>query len=102
MRRWEREKRLFPTSRTLGGHRRYRLDGDEDRLSVDYARLSGSDQRADLARQKDFLSPHCNDVIGDVGSGLNCNKPGLKKQLNLILKRYTLLTRTGYYVLISR
>ncbi len=27
MRRWEREKRLFPTSRTLGGHRRYRLDG---------------------------------------------------------------------------
>ena len=26
MRRWEREKRLFPTYRTLGGHRRYRLD----------------------------------------------------------------------------
>jgi len=37
MRRWERENRLFPDSRTLGGHRRYRLDGDEDRLSVGYA-----------------------------------------------------------------
>ena len=30
MRRWEREKRLTPTSRTLGGHRRYRLDGDDE------------------------------------------------------------------------
>ena len=87
MRRWEREKRLFPTYRTLGGHRRYRLDGENDRLSVGYARVSGSDQKADLARQKDFLSPHCDDVIGDVGSGLNCNKPGLKKLLNLILNR---------------
>ena len=37
MRRWEREKRLLPTSRTLGGHRRYRLDGDDDRFSVGYA-----------------------------------------------------------------
>ena len=87
MRRWEREKRLPPTSRTLGGHRRYRLDGEEDRFSVGYARVSGSDQKADLAQQKAFLSPHCDDVIGDVGSGLNCNKPGLKKLLNLILNR---------------
>ena len=30
MRRWEREKRLLPTSRTLGGHRRYRLDVDDE------------------------------------------------------------------------
>ena len=57
MRRWEREKRLFPDSRTLGGHRRYRLDGDDDRLSVGYARVSGSDQKADLTRQKTFLFP---------------------------------------------
>lgn len=56
MRRWEREKRLFPTYRTLGGHRRYRLDGENDRLSVGYARVSGSDQKADLARQK--ISSH--------------------------------------------
>ena len=70
MRRWEREKRLSPTSRTLGGHRRYRLDGDEDRFSVGYARVSGSDQKADLIRQKDFLSPHCDDVIGDVGDAV--------------------------------
>jgi len=40
-----------------------------------------------LARQKDFLSPHCDEVIGDVSSGLNCNKPGLKKLQNLILNR---------------
>ena len=71
MRRWEREKRLAPDSRTLGGHRRYCLDGDDDRLSVGYARVSGSDQKADLARQKAFLSTHCDEVIGDVGSGLN-------------------------------
>ena len=86
MRRWEREKRLLPTSRTLGGHRRYRLDGDDERFSVGYTRVSGSDQKADLARQEDFLSPHCDEVIGDVGSGLNCNKPGLKKLLHLAYK----------------
>jgi len=28
MRRWEREERLPPTSRTIGGHRRYRLDDE--------------------------------------------------------------------------
>ena len=71
MRRWEREKRLSPTSRTIGGHRRYRLDGEDDRFSVGYARVSGSDQKSDLARQKAFLSTHCDEVIGDVGSGLN-------------------------------
>lgn len=55
MRRWEREKRLLPTSRTLGGHRRYRLDGGDDRFSVGYARVSGSDQKADLADKKIFF-----------------------------------------------
>ena len=34
MRRWEREKRLLPTSRALGGHRRYRLDGYDERFPL--------------------------------------------------------------------
>jgi len=96
MLRWEREKRLLPTSRTLGGHRRYRLDGYDERFSVGYARVSGSDQKADLSRQKDFLSPHCDNVIGDVGSGLNCNKPGLKKLLHLILNRKIKVLHLAY------
>ena len=50
MRRWEREKRLYPASRTLGGNRRYRLDGEDCRFVVGYARGSGCDQKADLVR----------------------------------------------------
>ena len=44
LRRWEREGRLIPHSRTLGNHRRYRLRCNE-KLKIGYARVSSHDQK---------------------------------------------------------
>ena len=62
---------------------------------VGYARVSSYDQRSDLAAQAERLSHYgCQLVIKDLGSGLNCKKPGLKRLLRLLL-----LHRIGTLVL---
>ncbi len=66
----------------------------------DHGRVSKSlklwpDQRSDLAAQAERLSHYgCQLVIKDLGSGLNCKKPGLKRLLRLLL-----LNRIGTMVL---
>ena len=90
LRRWEREKRpgLAVPVRTLGNHRRYPVPV-QGNITVGYARVSCHDQKEDLPRQADRLTRHAADrpvvIIKDIGSGLNCNKPGLKKLLALLL-----------------
>ena len=90
LRRWEREKRpgLVAPVRTLGNHRRYPVQSI-GKITVGYARVSCHDQKEDLPRQADRLTRHAADrpvvIIKDIGSGLNCNKPGLKKLLALLL-----------------
>ena len=90
MRRWEKEERpgLVAPVRTLGNHRRY-LVQPKGEITVGYARVSCHDQKDDLPRQADRLTRHAADrpvlIIKDIGSGLNCNKPGLKKLLALLL-----------------
>ena len=99
LRRWEEEKRLIP-EKTAGGHRRYdrdkliRFKNKEtgNRITIAYARVSSSDQKEDLERQKDSLSNYCAArgyqfrVISDLGSGLNYTKKGLSEWNELILK----------------
>ena len=60
LRRWERSGKLKPTLRTAGGHRRYgELAGTAAAgKTVLYARVSCSDQKADLERQKARLLAH--------------------------------------------
>ena len=53
LRRWDREGKLKPLFRTIGGHRRYgdaakKPDAD---LTVLYSRVSCHDQKPDLERQ---------------------------------------------------
>ena len=90
LRRWEREERpgLVAPVRTLGNHRRY-LVQPKGEITVGYARVSCHDQKDDLPRQADRLTRHAADrpvlIIKDIGSGLNCNKPGLKKLLALLI-----------------
>lgn len=102
LRRWEREGVIAAAYRTAGGHRRYSLhtlkeqlglmvDGTS-RITVAYARVSSSDQREDLARQRRRLDDYCAtarhgdyEVIDDLGSGLNYKKRGLKKLIHMIL-----------------
>ena len=86
MKRWDKGGKLKPTTRTFGNHRRYQLT-NENKLKVGYARVSSYDQRNDLITQAKFLAPYCDMVLKDLGSGLNCKKPQLKKLISMLLNK---------------
>ena len=86
MRRWDREGKLKSHSRTLGNHRRYKFHLTEKR-KVGYARVSSHDQKKDLATQAKFLSQFSDVVLEDLGSGLNCKKPRLRKLMLMLLNK---------------
>ena len=89
IRRWEASGKIPPSIRTSGGHRRFEQVEDkqsEERKHVGYARVSSHDQRADLERQIERLEAHgCEEICSDIGSGLNCAKPGLRRLLRDLL-----------------
>ena len=86
LRRWDKRGLLKPDIITAGGHRRYKNRTDVKRWVIAYARVSSYDQKADLEKQKDVLSAHHPDMLlSDIGSGINFNKPGFKKLINLLL-----------------
>lgn len=100
LRKWERSGELPPDRKTAGGTRFYDVAkllnlGDSDYPTVCYARVSSHDQKADLDRQREMLETYCaakgwrTEVIADLGSGMNFNKKGLAKLLDLILRRKT-------------
>ena len=92
IRRWVKKGHLAVACRTFGGHRRFDLQLNPvasavERKHLGYARVSFHDQKEDLLRQAERLKQAgCSEVITDIGSGLNCNKPGLKSLVNRILK----------------
>lgn len=98
LRRWE-AKGLIEAERTPAGHRRYDLamlrgirpvTAQETRLTVGYARVSSHDQQDDLETQIALLEAFCAahgwlyEIIGDLGSGLNYNKRGLRQLIKRI------------------
>jgi excisionase family DNA binding protein len=99
LRRWERDGKIT-SHRTEGKHRLYRLSQfkilkqshTRDRKTIAYARVSSTDQKADLDRQKKVLEMYCAshgwkfELVTDLGSGMNYYKKGLKKLLNAILE----------------
>lgn len=93
IRRWVDKGILKVAMRTFGGHRRFNLEEQptaesrNERRHIGYARVSSHDQKADLQRQVERLRlAGCEEVITDIGSGLNCRKPGLRALLNQILR----------------
>lgn len=83
MRRWEKEGKLSSDKRTFGLHRRYekeKLEKNEERFSVGYARVSSHNQKKDLIRQENVLESYIKNktnnykIITDLGSGLNFKK----------------------------
>lgn len=93
IRRWEKEGKIS-SIRTDGGHRRYKLSDfveEKPGKTIAYARVSSTEQKADLDRQDLVLSAYCQshcwnfEVIRDLGSGLNYRKKGLQKLLDAIL-----------------
>ena len=93
IRRWCAQGKL-QCCRTLGGHRRLEVCEKEQkqettsgRMVVGYARVSSHGQKDDLDRQVQRLKLHgCDRIISDIGSGLNCCKPGLKLLVNLLME----------------
>ena len=96
LRNWEMEGKIMPSHRTPGGQRMYDLAellgiNDLSYPTIAYARVSSSDQKEDLERQHAVLEAFCNkngwqtEIIRDLGSGMNYNKKGLLKLLELMV-----------------
>ena len=97
LRNWEIEGKIMPSHRTPGGQRMYDLAellgvNDLSYPTIAYARVSSSDQKEDLERQHAVLEAFCNkngwqtEIIRDLGSGMNYNKKGLLRLLELMVQ----------------
>ncbi len=78
LRRWHRQVRLLPALRTLGGHRRY---ASEAVRVASGAQRPAAGKTICCAR----VSSH-DEVVTDLGSGLNYRKNGLQRILNDIFR----------------
>ena len=97
LRRWESSGKITPCMRTPGEHRRYDPSAPFETtarpdITVLYARVSSSDQKNDLERQVQRLTEYAAnqgwsncETIADLGSGMNCNKRGLIRLIDMIL-----------------
>ena len=103
---WD-EKGLIETTRTPGHKRLYNvkkfvnekkcvenicenldeLDGKKEKLNICYVRVSSANQRDDMIRQKEMMTQKYPNhiIIEEIGSGLNLNKRGIKKIINLAI-----------------
>lgn len=102
LRRWADADKIR-SERSPSGHRRFYLSDIkritprdlqqlDERITINYARVSSHDQKADLVRQVQVLESFSAangwqyETIQDLGSGLNYQKKGLQKLLKRILK----------------
>lgn len=125
---WE-EKGIIKTIRTPGGKRLYNVEdflkqkeceNDKDcinnldelneikgKLNISYVRVSSKSQKDDLDRQKKLILNKYPDhkMIMDIGSGINFNRPGIRKIIKLaidgrinelVIAYKDRLTRFGY------
>lgn len=103
LRNWDKEGKLKPTYVKSNGYRYYSEDSilsyTQERKTkknlnvIGYARVSSKKQSDDLERQVDNIKEYISskydsfDIITDVGSGINYNKPGLLKLIEKINKK---------------
>ena len=103
LRNWDKEVKLKPSYVKSNGYRYYSeesiLSYTQERKTkknlnvVGYARVSSKKQTDDLERQvnnlKEYLSNKYDnfDIITDIGSGINYNKPGLLKLIEKINRK---------------
>lgn len=94
LRRWEKAGKL-KSSRTQGGHRRYKIEQlvqevNSDLLTVCYCRVNDEKSQEDLENQVNCLETYCQyyqwnyEIIKDIGSGVNYRNKGLIRLLELI------------------
>ena len=103
LRNWDKEGKLKPTYVKSNGYRYYSEDSilsyTQERKTkknlnvIGYVRVSSKKQSDDLERQVDNIKEYISskydsfDIITDVGSGINYNKPGLLKLIEKINKK---------------
>ncbi|MFP4101900.1 IS607 family transposase [Coleofasciculus sp.] len=102
LRRWA-DSGKIRSERSPSGQRRFflsdvkrivprELNRLDDRITINYARVSSHDQKEDLARQAQVLEAFSAtngwqyETIQDLGSGLNYNKKGLQRLLKRIIQ----------------
>lgn len=99
LRNWDKAGKLIPHHTSPNGYRYYtqqQLDwvlGKHTltRIAVGYCRVSSAKQKDDLQRQVEAVTAYLTaqgkpfDIITDVGSGINYNKPGLKQLIDRIV-----------------
>ena len=101
---WD-KKGLIEVKRTAGGRRMYNVkkylkenpsnldsesDSDEEESSgrnISYVRVSSKSQKDDLKRQIEYMKENYpdNEIIQDIGSGLDMKRPGLLKILDIAI-----------------
>ena len=103
LRNWDKEGKLKPSYTKSNGYRYYSEESilayTQERKTkknlnvVGYARVSSKKQSDDLERQVNNLKTYISskydsfDIITDIGSGINYNKPGLKKLIEKINRK---------------
>ena len=103
LRNWDKEGKLKPSYTKSNGYRYYseedvmsytkERDRKKERKLVGYVRVSSKKQVDDLIRQKENLEKYLKEtnqeyeIISDIGSGINYNKPGLRKLIEMINKK---------------
>ena len=103
LRNWDKEGKLKPSYTKSNGYRYYseddvlsytkERDRKKDKKLVGYVRVSSKKQEDDLIKQKENLESYLKEtnqeyeIISDIGSGINCNKPGLRKLIEKINKK---------------
>jgi len=96
LRRWEAEGKIVP-ERTQSGQRRYSIRQLQDLLAgsqtqvgryICYARVSSAKQQSNLANQIEYLRKvfPTYEIVTDVASSLNFDRPGLRSILDGILR----------------
>ncbi len=102
IRRWADAEKI-KSVRAPSGHRRFyladikrltprELKQSDERITINYARVSSHDQKQDLIRQAQVLEAFSAangwqfETIQDLGSGLNYNKKGLQKLLKRMMR----------------
>ena len=103
LRNWDKEGKLKPAYTKNNGYRYYseedvlsytkERDTKKERKLVGYVRVSSKKQEDNLNRQKENLESYLKqtnqeyEIVSDIGSGINYNKPGLKKLIEKINKK---------------
>ena len=103
LRNWDKEGKLKPSYTKSNGYRYYseedvlsytkERDRKKERKLVGYVRVTSKKQENDLKRQKENLEEYLKqtnqeyEIISDIGSGINYNKPGLRKLIEKINKK---------------